>query len=88
MHTATLTSQIRSTEVVLEQKMDHQHAQLMERSLNRAREDDSRREMMILQHINFDALDIRYEQVEEAHARTFNWIFEGFDSTSSNGFSD
>jgi len=88
MHTATLTSQIKSTQVVLEQKMDHQHAQLMERGLNRAREDDSRREMMILQHINFDALDIRYEQVEEAHARTFNWIFEGFDSTSSNGFSD
>ena len=87
MHTATLTSQIKSTEIVLEQKMDHQHAQLMERSLNRD-EDDSRREIMILEHINFDALDVRYEQVGEAHAKTFNWIFEGSDSTSSNGFSD
>jgi hypothetical protein len=67
-------------------------AQLMQVITNKQRQEqsqeDRRREDSILQHLRFPTLDVRYEEIDPAHAKTFNWIFEGFESRSSSSFSD
>ncbi|KAG4428862.1 hypothetical protein IFR05_015654 [Cadophora sp. M221] len=47
-------------------------------------QEDQRKEDLILQHLSFPTLIVRYESIDPAHAKTFNWIFEGFKPSDPN----
>ncbi|KAG4413721.1 hypothetical protein IFR04_013156 [Cadophora malorum] len=71
----------RSTNTELKQHFDQKQAEVIEvvtkKHKQQQSQDSERRENAILQHLSFPTMKVRYENIDPAHARTFNWIFEG-----------
>ncbi|KAH9220710.1 hypothetical protein DL95DRAFT_477881, partial [Leptodontidium sp. 2 PMI_412] len=84
----TITNLHQTTETNMKQHFDYNQAQVLQAIANRQAQaqmqEDKRKEDLILQHLSFPTLDVRYESIDPAHARTFNWIFEGFKPSGPN----
>ncbi|KAE9374183.1 hypothetical protein N431DRAFT_481460 [Stipitochalara longipes BDJ] len=77
-----------TTEANIKKHIDHNQAQVMQALTFQQLQEDRRKEDAILQHLRFPTLDVRYEEIDPAYAKTFDWIFEGFASPDSNCFTD
>ncbi|KAH6721901.1 hypothetical protein BKA61DRAFT_700906 [Leptodontidium sp. MPI-SDFR-AT-0119] len=86
--TTTITNLHQTTETNMKQHFDHSQAQVLQAiadsQAQAQMQENKRKEDLILQHLSFPTLDIRYESIDPAHARTFNWIFEGFKPSDPN----
>ncbi|KAH7357079.1 hypothetical protein BKA65DRAFT_220909 [Rhexocercosporidium sp. MPI-PUGE-AT-0058] len=85
--TTTISKLQQTTETNIKQHFDHGHAQFLQAVVDRKAQDQARenhrKEDLILQHLSFPTLDVRYENIDPAHAQTFDWIFDGYKSSDS-----
>ena len=69
-----------ATETNLKRHFDQGQAEIIQAVTKKQRQEESqdskRRENAILQHLSYPTMKVRYENIDQAHARTFNWIFD------------
>lgn len=72
----TITNLHQTTETNMKQHFDYNQAQVLQaiadRQAQAQMQEDKRKEDLILQHLSFPTLDIGYESIDPAHAKTFN----------------
>ncbi|KAL2074299.1 hypothetical protein VTL71DRAFT_8077 [Oculimacula yallundae] len=71
-----------TTETNIKDHLNQNQAQLLQVMIDLRiegqQQDNLRRENIILSHLAFPTMNKRSEEIDPAHAETFNWIFEGY----------
>jgi hypothetical protein len=88
LQTAKIGTLYQTTEANIKGHIDQNQAELMRAVAARTLQEDRRKEDILLQHLSFPTLDVRYEEIDPAHAKTFQWIFDDFSSPNSDSFTD
>jgi len=91
-HTAIIHTFHQATETNLKRHFDQGREEIIEVVSKKQRQEQSQdskgRENAILQHLSFPTMKVRYENIDPAHARTFNWIFGGSRGSTRYNFSE
>ncbi|PVH83833.1 hypothetical protein DL98DRAFT_412215, partial [Cadophora sp. DSE1049] len=89
--TAIIQNLHQTSETNIKRHFDQSHAEVIQAVTKKQKQeqsqDNKRREDAILQHLSFPTMEVRYENIDPAHAKTFNWIFESSKVTTWYNFS-